>query len=141
VPVTTACWKRAAPQEAAGELRDRLQRICLAHRHYGYRRVRAALRKQGFVVNHKKVRRLMREDNLLAVRKRKWFVTTDSHHQLGVFPNLARFMEPDGADQLWVADLTYIRLRSEFSIWRWCWMRVTSRGGMGARARVHRQLA
>ena len=108
------CWKRAAPQEADGELRDRLQRICLAHRHYGYHRVRAALRKQGLVVNHKKIRRLMQEDNLLAVRKRKWLVTTDSHHQLAVFPNLARFMEPDGADQLWVADLTYIRLRSEF---------------------------
>lgn len=68
-------WKRARPQPADGELRDRLQRICLAHRYYGYRRVQAALRRQGFVVNHKKVRRLMREDNLLAVRKRKWLST------------------------------------------------------------------
>lgn len=107
-------WIRKAPQEADGELRDRIQRICLAHRAYGYRRVRAALGKQGFVVNHKKIRRIMREDNLLAIRRRKWITTTDSRHQLAIFPNLAPFMELDGADQLWVADLTYIRLRSEF---------------------------
>ena len=107
-------WLRTEPQEADGELRDRIQRICLAHRAYGHRRVRAALGKQGFVVNHKKIRRIMREDNLLAIRRRKWITTTDSRHQLAVFPNLAPFMEPDGADQLWVADITYIRLRSEF---------------------------
>ena len=97
-------WKRRAPAEAGGELRDRVQRICLAHRAYGYRRVRAALRQQGLAVNHKKIRRLMREDNLLAVRRQKWITTTDSHHLLEVFPNLARFLQPDGADQLWVAD-------------------------------------
>ncbi len=96
------------------ELRDRIQRICVAHRFYGYRRVQSELGKQGFRVNHKKVRRLMREDNLLALRKRQWITTTDSNHQLAVFPNLAHFVEPDGPDQLWVADLTYIRLRSEF---------------------------
>lgn len=107
-------WVQTEPQEADGELRDRIQRICLAHRSYGYRRVRAALRKQGLVVNHKKIRRIMREDNLLAIRRRKWITTTDSRHQLAIFPNLAPFMEPDGADQVWVADLTYIRLRSEF---------------------------
>ena len=107
-------WERKEPREAEGELRDRIQRICLAHRSYGYRRVRAALRKQGFCANHKKIRRLMREDNLLAIRRRKWITTTDSRHQLAVFPNLAPFLEPDGPDQLWVADLTYIRLRSEF---------------------------
>jgi transposase InsO family protein len=107
-------WSQAEPQEADGELRDRIQRISLAHRSYGYRRVRAALVKQGFVVNHKKIRRIMREDNLLAIRRRKWITTTDSRHQLAVFPNLAPFMEPDGIDELWVADITYIRLRSEF---------------------------
>jgi putative transposase len=107
-------WERKEPEEADRELQDRIQRICLAHRSYGYRRVRAALRKQGFVVNHKKIRRIMREDNLLAIRRRKWITTTDSHHQMAIFPNLAPFMEPNGADQLWVADLTYIRLRSEF---------------------------
>jgi transposase InsO family protein len=73
-----------------------------------------ALAKLGFVANHKKIRRMMREDNLLAVRKRKWVTTTDSRHLLAVFPNLAGYVEPDGADQLWVADVTYIRLRNEF---------------------------
>jgi transposase InsO family protein len=107
-------WKREAPREVEGEMRDRIQRICLAHRSYGYRRVKAALRKQGFVVNHKTIRRIMRQDNLLAIRRRVWITTTDSRHQLAVFPNLAPFMDLDGADQLWVADLTYIRLRREF---------------------------
>lgn len=107
-------WKRQQPREAEGEVRDRIQRICLAHRAYGYRRVQAALRKQGWAVNHKAIRRIMRQDNLLAIRRRKWISTTDSRHPLAVFPNLAPLLEPDGADQLWVADLTYIRLRSEF---------------------------
>lgn len=82
-------WVKKAPREAEGELRDRIQRICLAHRCYGYRRVGAALRKHGLLVNHKKIRRLMREDNLLAIRRRKWITTTDSRHQLAIFPNLA----------------------------------------------------
>jgi putative transposase len=107
-------WRRVAPREAEGELRDRIQRICLTHRYYGYRRVKQELSKQGLVVNAKKIRRLMREDNLLAIRKRKWVTTTDSRHPLPVFANLARLTEPDRADQLWVADLTYIRLRNEF---------------------------
>ncbi len=107
-------WERKEPREAEGELRDRIQRICLAHRAYGYRRVQAALRQQGWVANHKTIRRIMRQDNLLAIRRRKWVTTTDSRHQLAVFPNLAPVLELDGADQLWVADLTYIRLRSEF---------------------------
>jgi len=107
-------WKRVEPKPADVELRDRLQRICLAHRSYGYRRVQRVLRQQGIRVNHKKLRRLLREDNLLAVRKRKWIVTTKSRHALPVFPNLAAVVEPYRADQLWVADLTYVRLRSEF---------------------------
>jgi transposase InsO family protein len=107
-------WSRTEPQHADTELRERIQQICLRHRSYGYRRVRIELGKLGWVVNHKKLRRLMREDNLLAVRKRKWVTTTDSNHLLTVFSNLANYVEPDGADQLWVADLTYIRLRNEF---------------------------
>ena len=71
-------WQRSAPTEADVELRDKLQRICLAHRRYGYRRVGAALRQQGLGVNHKKLRRLLREDNLLAVRRKKFIGTTDS---------------------------------------------------------------
>jgi putative transposase len=107
-------WQKAAPAEADVELRDRLQRICMTHRRYGYRRVRVELRKQGLRVNHKKLLRLLREDNLLAVRKKKFITTTDSRHQLPVFPNLAAWYTPEGANELWVADLTYIRLRGEF---------------------------
>lgn len=107
-------WSEAQPPEADAALRDAIQRICLGHRLYGYRRVKAELHKQGWKVNHKKLRRMMREDNLLAARKRKWVQTTDSCHGLGGFPNLGRYLEPDGPNQLWVADLTYIRLRHEF---------------------------
>ena len=107
-------WSQSQPDDAATELRDAIQRICLGHRQYGYRRVSAALRQQGWLVNHKKIRKLMRDDNLLAVRKRKWITTTNSQHALSVFPNLARYMELNGPNQLWVADLTYIRLRHEF---------------------------
>lgn len=107
-------WHGSEPAAAETELRDAMQRICLGHRQYGYRRVGAALRQQGWAVNSKKIRRMMREDNLLAVRKRKWVTTTDSRHALSVFPNLGRYVEADGPDRLWVADLTYIRLRQEF---------------------------
>ena len=72
------------------------------------------LRRHGWVVNPKRVRRLMREDNLLCVRKRKFVVTTDSNHGRKIYPNLARNIILTGTDQLWVADLTYIRLRDEF---------------------------
>jgi putative transposase len=106
-------WERAAPADADMELRSQIQRICVRHRwNYGYRRVTDELRLSR-VINRKKVQRLMRLDNLLAVRKRK-FVTTDSKHALAVFPNLAPYIEPDGPNQLWVADITYIRLRREF---------------------------
>jgi len=120
-------WVQTAPREAEGELRDRIQRICLAHRLMVTVACEQLCASRAFPVNHKKVRRLMREDNLLAVRRRKWVATTDSRHQLAVFPNLAPWIEPDGSDQLWVADLTYIRLRSELSTWRWCW--TPGRGG------------
>jgi putative transposase len=107
-------WERAAPAEADMELRHEIQRICVSHRRYGHRRVKKALRQQlDWIVNHKKIRRLMRTDNLLAVIKRK-FLTTDSRHALAVFPNLAPYMEPDAPNQLWVSDITYIRLRREF---------------------------
>ena len=97
------------------ELRDRLQCICLEHRgNYGYRRVQAELRHQGWQVNAKRIRRLMREDDLLAARRRKFIVTTASRHALSVFPNLALGFVTTELNQLWVADLTYIRLKTEF---------------------------
>ena len=81
---------------------------------YGWRRVQAELKRRGWVVNHKRVRRIMREDNLLCLRRRKFMVTTDSNHKLPVHPNLAAEMELSGIDQLWIADITYIRLEIEF---------------------------
>jgi putative transposase len=105
----------AEPEEEEMELRDAIQRIALAHRHYGYRRITAELRRQGRVVNHKRVARLMRLDNLLAVRRRAFRgPTTDSRHELRVYLNLAARLELSGPNQLWVADITYIRLGREF---------------------------
>ena len=106
--------QRRAPQEADVELRAEMQRISLAYRRYGYRRVTAELRRRGWIVNHKKVMRLRREDNLLAVRRRAWMTTTDSRHASAVFPNLAPCFDVTGPNQLWVADITYIRLQGEF---------------------------
>jgi putative transposase len=95
-------------------LRDMIQRIALEFPSYGWRRMTAELERRGWAVNHKRVYRRMREDNLLCLRKRKFVVTTDSDHGLPVYPNLARAMTLTGLDQLWVADLTYIRLELEF---------------------------
>jgi transposase InsO family protein len=88
--------------------------VALAWPPYGYRRVTAELRRRGVAANHKRVLRLMREDNLLCLRKRRYAITTDSGHDLPVYPNLTSTLEVTGTDQLWVADLTYIRLRREF---------------------------
>jgi putative transposase len=104
--------RQATPVEM--ELRDRMQRVALEWSTYGYRRITAELQQHGFEVNHKRVLRMMREDNLLCVRRRAFVVTTDSRHNLPVYPNLAREMTPTAVNQLWVADITYIRLRTEF---------------------------
>ena len=96
------------------DLRDAIQRIALEWPSYGRRRITEELRRRGWAVNPKRVYRLMREDNLLCVRKRKFVVTTDSNHGRKVYPNLARQMVLTGIDQLWRADITYIRLREEF---------------------------
>lgn len=101
------------------ELRDHIQRLALAKSVYGYRRMTAELRREGVVangkpINHKRVLRIMREDNLLCLRKRRFIATTDSEHGLPVYPNLAAGLKVNGIDQLWVADITYIRLQGEF---------------------------
>ena len=105
---------RAQPQEIAMDLRSQIQRIALRWPAYGYRRVHAELRRHGWTVNHKRILRLMRADNLLCLRRRKFILTTDSKHSLPVYPNLADAMLPTDIDQLWVADITYIRLQVEF---------------------------
>lgn len=96
------------------DLRDELQRIAVDMPFYGYRRITKELQRRGYPVNHKRVRRMMRQDNLLCVRRRKFVCTTDSGHGLPVYPNLAQNMSLSGINQLWVADITYIRLHSEF---------------------------
>jgi putative transposase len=96
------------------ELRDTLQHVALDFPAYGYRRITAELQRRGFRVNHKRVLRLMREDNLLCLRHKSFVVTTDSDHELRVYPNLALGIRPGGVNQLWIADITYIRLRTEF---------------------------
>jgi putative transposase len=107
-------WETQEPNEAEMALRDAVQRAALAHRYYGYRRIRALLEREGLVVGAKKVRRVMQHDNLLAVRRRKFVVTTESEHRFEVHPNLAQHLELSDLNQLWVADLTYVRLEREF---------------------------
>ena len=96
------------------EIRDAMQKIAVESPAYGYRRITAELQQRGFDINHKRVLRMMREDNLLCVRRRSFVVTTDSRHNLPVYPNLAGQIVPTTMNQLWVADITYIRLRTEF---------------------------
>ena len=102
------------PAPADMDLRDEIQKIALEWPSYGSRRIKRELKERGWDVNRKRVQRLMREDNLLCVRKRKFVVTTDAAHGLKVYPNLAGSMILTGVDQLWIADITYIRLEEEF---------------------------
>ena len=96
------------------KLRDTIQKLAVEMPAYGYRRITAALRRAGWEVNHKRVLRLTRADNLLCLRKRTFVRTTDSDHERRINPNLARELKPSGLNQLWVADITYIRLLLEF---------------------------
>jgi putative transposase len=108
-------FEASAPARADADLRDAMQRISLAHRHYGYRRITAQLRREGHLVNAKRVLRLMREDNLLCLRTRPFVPrTTDSRHDHAIVPNLIRRLVPSGIDQIWVADITYVRLGEAF---------------------------
>jgi putative transposase len=108
-------WRDAPPAvDADMNLRDEIQRIVLESPCYGWRRVTAELRRPGWTANHKRVRRIMREDNLRCLRRKKFVVTTDSNHDRPVYRNLAGSMVLTDIDQLWVADITYIRLETEF---------------------------
>jgi putative transposase len=106
--------RRHESKPAAMNLRNEMQHIALCWPAYGYRRVHAELVRQGWKVNHKRILRLMRADNLLCVRRRKFILTTDSRHGLPIYPNLVEGMMLSSIDQLWVADITYLRLQMEF---------------------------
>jgi putative transposase len=114
-------WEEVAPDEAEMAARVSFQEVVLRHRRrYGYRRVTEDLHRQGMVINHKRVSRIMREDNLLAIRYRKYILTTNSQHDSQVYLNLAARMTVTAVNQLWVADtfayvpyhLNYARNRS-----------------------------
>ena len=107
-------WEQREPTAAETALRDAIQKAAAGHPYYGYRRITKHIQRHGFVVGAKKVRRLTREDNLLAIRKRKFVVTTESEHAFRVHPNLAQHLELTDINQLWVADITYIHLLEEF---------------------------
>ena len=94
-------WAASAPRVEETGVRDAIQRLALAYRHYGYRRIAAQLRREGFAVNRKRVLRLMQQDNLLCLRRRPFVpVTTDSRHTWRVVPNLARGMVPSGLEEV-----------------------------------------
>lgn len=107
-------WQDRAPKEQDMELRSAIQVLALADRYRGYRPIHEQLKRAGWEVNHKRVLRLMREDNLLSLRHKPFVKTTRSQHDLTVYPNLAADMKLSALNQLWVADITYIRLREEF---------------------------
>jgi len=107
-------YRAAAPCAGEVSLRDQIQRVALEWPTYGSRRITAELQRSGWVVNRKRVQRWMREDNLLCLRKRKFVATTDSGHGWTVYPNLARSRVVSTINQLWLADITYIRLLEDF---------------------------
>jgi len=115
-PVSRAGHYRFRPESPGPNpdmaLRDAIQRVALEFPSYGWRRITAELRRQKWAVNHKRVYRWMRADNLLCLRKRKFVVTTDSDHRLPVYPNLARALVLTGLDQLWSPT-------SPTSAWNW----------------------
>jgi transposase InsO family protein len=119
VPVSRRSFYRSLkeqqPVEEEMEARSAIQQIALEHRRrYGYRRITAELHRRGMQINHKRVVRIMREDNLLGLQPKRFKVTTDSNHKFEVYLNLAARMRLSGINQLWVADITYIRLKAEF---------------------------
>jgi len=101
-------------QEAEIGLRDRIEAICLEFPRYGYRRVTEQLKREHQLVNHKKVLRLMRESDLLCQVKRRWVNTTDSKHSFPRYPNLVKDIVVDRLNQVWLADITYIRINTGF---------------------------
>ena len=108
-------WVASAPKAEETALRDLVQRLSLAHRKYGYRRIAELVRREGWWINHKRIARIRRQDNLLCITARTFrAATTNSRHDWRIWPNLARRLRPMASDQLWVADITYVRLAEAF---------------------------
>lgn len=107
-------WQERQPAEAEVAIRDAVQRAALAQRTYGYRRITRLVQRDGVMVSERVVRRILRSDNLLAIRKRKFVATTDTRHNFAIYTNLAQHVAVTTTNQLWVADITYLRLRREF---------------------------
>lgn len=110
-------YEKPSPQQKARkdlDLRDAIERIVLEFPGYGYRRVTAELHRRGWAVNHKRVLRIMRQEALLCQLKRHFRPTTDSAHAFGIYPNLIKNTELDGLDQVWISDITYVRLPTSF---------------------------
>jgi putative transposase len=107
-------WEHREPDEYEMEIRDVVQKAALKHRCYGYRRIAFLVNKEGVSVGQGVVRRILRDDNLLAVQRRKFVATTNSKHVFTVYPNLAQYVLVNAINQLWVADITYLRLGREF---------------------------
>ncbi len=101
-------------QRAEADLRDRIERIACDFSRYGYRRITKQLKRDGVIVNHKKVLRIMREESLLCEVKRVWVTTTDSRHRFRRFPNLIKNVAATGPNQIWASDITYIRIANGF---------------------------
>lgn len=106
---------RAAMDDPADErLRQEMHRVCAEFSFYGYRRVTQELRRRGLCVGRKRIRTLMRKENLRCRPKKRWICTTDSKHGYRVYPNLAHELVVEHPNQLWVADITYVRLVHQF---------------------------
>ena len=101
-------------QKEEADLRDKIEEIVVEHPRYGYRRVTAQLKREGIIVNHKRVLRIMQEESLICKIKKKWITTTDSKHKYPVYPNLLKDAKVTGVNQAWVSDITYIRILTAF---------------------------
>jgi transposase InsO family protein len=101
-------------QKEEADLRDRIEEIVVDHERYGYRRVTAQLKREGVVVNKKRVQRIMQQEGLICKAAKKWVATTDSNHRYPIYPNLLKDAKVSGVNQAWVADITYIRILTAF---------------------------
>lgn len=101
-------------QKEEADLRDRIEEIVVEHPRYGYRRVTAQLKREGIIVNHKRVLRIMQEESLICGIKKKWITTTDSKHKYPVYLNLLKDAKITGVNQAWISDITYIRILTAF---------------------------